>query len=97
MRAFPSLLQNLSGHLSLEFGSFRLCTDEIKYTIEECKERDATYAAPPKIKARLNNKELDEIKEFLIKTEKQYTSYENIFNRFTFVLKKYYSRQLFKN
>ncbi|MBQ6549775.1 MAG: DNA-directed RNA polymerase subunit beta [Lachnospiraceae bacterium] len=49
--------------LSLEFGSFRLCKDEIKYTIEECKERDATYAAPLKVTVRLINKDNGEIKD----------------------------------
>ena len=49
--------------LSLEFGNFRLCRDEIKYTIEECKERDATYAAPLKVTVRLINKENGEIKD----------------------------------
>ena len=58
-----SPIADFSGHLSLEFGSFRLCTDEIKYTIEECKERDATYAAPLKVVVKLYNKEKDEIKD----------------------------------
>ncbi|MBQ6679372.1 MAG: DNA-directed RNA polymerase subunit beta [Lachnospiraceae bacterium] len=49
--------------LSLEFGAFRLCRDEIKYTIEECKERDATYAAPLKVVVRLYNKTNGEIKD----------------------------------
>ncbi len=49
--------------LSLEFGEFRLCKDEIKYTIEECKERDATYAAPLKVTVRLYNKVNGEIKD----------------------------------
>ena len=49
--------------LSLEFGDFRLCKDEIKYTIEECKERDATYAAPLKVTVRLFNKQNGEIKD----------------------------------
>ena len=49
--------------LSLEFGDFRLCRDEIKYTIEECKERDATYAAPLKVVVRLINKQNGEIKD----------------------------------
>ena len=50
-------------NLSLEFVDFKLCEDDIKYTIEECKERDATYAAPLKVKVRLYNKETDEITE----------------------------------
>ena len=58
-----SPITDYSGHLSLEFVEFTLCTDETKYTIEECKERDATYAAPLKVKVRLHNKETDEINE----------------------------------
>ena len=57
-----SPIADYSGHLSLEFVDFRLCEDEVKYTIEECKERDATYAAPLKVRVRLYNKENDEIK-----------------------------------
>ncbi|MBR5739588.1 MAG: DNA-directed RNA polymerase subunit beta [Lachnospiraceae bacterium] len=49
--------------LSLEFGAFRLCRNEVKYTIEECKERDATYAAPLKVMVRLINKSNGEIKD----------------------------------
>ena len=49
--------------LSLEFGDYRLCTDEIKYTIEECKERDATYSAPLKVRVILHNKANGEIKD----------------------------------
>ncbi len=58
-----SPITDYSGHLSLEFVDFTLCKDDIKYTIEECKERDATYAAPLKVKVRLHNKETDEINE----------------------------------
>jgi len=58
-----SPITDYSGHLSLEFVDFTLCTDETKYTIEECKERDATYAAPLKVKVRLHNKGTDEINE----------------------------------
>ena len=58
-----SPITDYSGHLSLEFVDFTLCTDETKYTIEECKERDATYAAPLKVKVRLHDKETDEINE----------------------------------
>ncbi len=47
----------------MRFGKFRLCPDEIKHTIEECKERDATYSAPLKVEVRLHNKETDTIKE----------------------------------
>lgn len=58
-----SPITDFSGHLSLEFTSFKLCTDETKYTIPQCKERDATYAAPLKVKVRLYNKDTDEINE----------------------------------
>ena len=56
-----SPIADFAGHLSLEFVDFTLCKDDIKYTIEECKERDATYAAPLKVKVRLCNKDKDEI------------------------------------
>ena len=58
-----SPITDYSGKLSLEFVDFTLCEDEKKYTIEQCKERDATYAAPLKVKVRLYNRETDEIKE----------------------------------
>jgi len=60
-----SPIADYSGRLSLDFVDFTLCTgeDELKYTIEQCKERDATYAAPLKVKVRLYNKETDEINE----------------------------------
>ena len=58
-----SPIADFAGHLSLEFVGFTLCKDDIKYTIEECKERDATYAAPLKVKVRLYNKDKDEINE----------------------------------
>ena len=58
-----SPITDYSGHLSLEFVDFVLCEEDRKYSIEECKERDATYAAPLKVKVRLYNKETDEIKE----------------------------------
>ena len=58
-----SPITDYSGHLSLEFVDFTLCEDDVKYTIPECKERDATYAAPLKVKVRLHNKETDEINE----------------------------------
>ncbi len=58
-----SPIADYSGHLSLEFVGFTLCEDDVKYSIEECKERDTTYAAPLKVKVRLYNKEKDEIKE----------------------------------
>ena len=57
-----SPITDYSGKLSLEFVDFTLCEDDVKYSIEECKERDATYAAPLKVKVRLYNKENDEIK-----------------------------------
>ena len=58
-----SPIADYSGHLSLEFVDFTLCEDDVKYTIDECKERDATYAAPLKVRVRLYNKENDEINE----------------------------------
>ena len=58
-----SPIADYSGHLSLEFTDFTLCRDDVKYSIDECKERDATYAAPLKVKVRLINKETDEINE----------------------------------
>jgi DNA-directed RNA polymerase subunit beta len=58
-----SPIADYSGHLSLEFVDFTLCEDDVKYSIEECKERDATYAAPLKVKVRLHNKENNEINE----------------------------------
>ena len=58
-----SPIADYSGKLSLEFVDFTLCEDEVKYSIEECKERDATYAAPLKVKVKLYNKENDEISE----------------------------------
>ena len=58
---FP--IEDFAGHLSLDFVDFRLCRDDVKYSIEECKERDATYAAPMRVKVRLCNKDKDEINE----------------------------------
>ena len=58
-----SPIEDYSNHLALEFVDFQLCEDDVKYTIEECKERDATYAAPLKVKVRLHNKETGEITE----------------------------------
>ncbi len=58
-----SPISDFAGHLSLEFLDFKLCRDEVKYSIEECKERDATYAAPLKVKVRLHNKDKEEISE----------------------------------
>ena len=58
-----SPIEDYSDQLSLEFVDYQLCKDDVKYSIEECKERDATYAAPLKVKVRLHNKETDEIKQ----------------------------------
>ncbi len=58
-----SPIEDYSGKLSLEFVDFKLCEDDVKYSIEECVERDATYAAPLKVRVRLHNKENDEISE----------------------------------
>ena len=56
-----SPISDYSNHLSLNFVDFTLCEDEKKYTIPECKERDATYAAPLKVNVSLHNKETEEI------------------------------------
>ena len=58
-----SPISDYNGNLSLEFVNFELCRDDVKYSIEACKERDATYAAPLKVKVRLHNKETEEISE----------------------------------
>ena len=58
-----SPIADYNGQLSLEFVDFILCRDDIKYSIEECKERDATYAAPLKVRVRLYNKDEDEFKQ----------------------------------
>ena len=58
-----SPIADYSGSLSLDFVDFELCSKDAKYSIEECKERDATYAAPLKVKVRLYNKEKEEITE----------------------------------
>ena len=58
-----SPIEDYSGKLSLEFVDFTLCEDDVKYSIEECAERDATFAAPLKVRVRLHNKENDEISE----------------------------------
>ena len=58
-----SPISDFGGHFSLEFVDFVLCRNDVKYTIEECKERDATYAAPLKVRVRLINEETSEIKE----------------------------------
>ncbi|MBE5898436.1 MAG: DNA-directed RNA polymerase subunit beta [Lachnospiraceae bacterium] len=56
-----SPISDYGNHLSLNFVDFTLCEDEKKYTIPECKERDATYAAPLKVVVSLLNKDTDEI------------------------------------
>jgi DNA-directed RNA polymerase subunit beta len=56
---FP--ISDYSNHLSLEFVDFQLCEEDKKYTIEECKERDATYAAPLKVRVRLVNKAAEDM------------------------------------
>lgn len=58
-----SPIQDYTGNLVLEFPDYRLETENPKYTVEECKERDATYSAPLKVKVRLINKETGEVKE----------------------------------
>ncbi|EGG91049.1 DNA-directed RNA polymerase subunit beta [Lachnospiraceae oral taxon 107 str. F0167] len=58
---FP--IEDFAGHFSLDFVNFKLARDEVKYSIEECKDRDTTYAAPLKVKIRLVNKDKDEINE----------------------------------
>ena len=58
-----SPIEDFSGHLSLEFVSYELCEDDVKYSIEKCKERDATYAAPLKVKVRLHNLETGDVFE----------------------------------
>ncbi|MCI8658943.1 MAG: DNA-directed RNA polymerase subunit beta [Lachnospiraceae bacterium] len=61
-----SPISDFAGHLSLEFVDFTLCRDKVKYSIEECKERDATYAAPLEVRVRLYNKDKEEINEHMI-------------------------------
>ena len=56
-----SPVTDYTGQLSLEFVDFQLCEDDVKYSIEECKERDATYAAPLKVNVHLRNNETGEI------------------------------------
>ena len=58
-----SPIADYGGKLSLEFIDFTLCEDDVKYSIDECKERDVTYAAPLKVRVRLINRESDEINE----------------------------------
>ena len=56
-----SPIEDFTGNLSLEFVDYTL--GEPKYDVDECKERDVTYAAPLRVKVRLHNKETDEVKE----------------------------------
>ena len=56
-----SPITNYDDTLSLEFVDFELCEKDKKYTIEECKERDATYSAPLKVRVRLHNNAKPEI------------------------------------
>lgn len=56
------LIEGFAGHLGLNFVGFQLYHDEAKYSITECKERDATYVAPMKAKVQLHNKDRDEHK-----------------------------------
>ncbi|MCJ7691169.1 MAG: DNA-directed RNA polymerase subunit beta, partial [Clostridiaceae bacterium] len=56
-------IQDYTGNLVLEFVGYKLDTENIKYSEEQCKERDTTYAAPLKVKVRLRNNETGEIKE----------------------------------
>ncbi|MGI6492755.1 MAG: DNA-directed RNA polymerase subunit beta [Pelotomaculum sp.] len=56
-----SPIQDFTGNLVLEFLDYTL--GETKYSVEECKERDVTYAAPMRVKVRLINKETGEVKE----------------------------------
>ena len=58
-----SPIENFDQSLSLEFVDYKIAKEDIKYTIEECKERDATYSAPLKVTVRLNNREIGEISE----------------------------------
>ena len=58
-----SPITDYTGQLSLEFVDFQLCRDDVKYSIEECKARDATYAAPLKVKVRLHANDAKEMSE----------------------------------
>src|SRR3712207_52873 len=64
-------IQDYTGNLILEFIDYNLDKDAIKYSVEECKERDATYAAPLKVKVRLLNKETGEVKEQEVRSEER--------------------------
>ena len=56
-------IRDYSGNLELSFIDYSMNPQDAKYDVEECKSRDATYAAPLKVKVRLRNRETDEIKE----------------------------------
>ena len=58
-----SPIENFDKSLSLEFVDYKIEYNNIKYTIAQCKERDATYSAPLRVTVRLNNKEIGEISE----------------------------------
>ena len=58
-----SPIADYGGKLSLEFIDFTYDEKDAKYSIEQCKERDVTYAAPLKVRVRLINKETEEINE----------------------------------
>ena len=58
-----SPIADYNGHLSMEFVDYELCVDDVKYSIEKCKERDATYAAPLKVKVRFHKKDSGEFSE----------------------------------
>jgi len=61
-----SPIADYSGQMSLEFVDFELCEDDVKYSIEKCKERDATFAAPLYVKVRFYKKDSNEISEHRI-------------------------------
>ncbi len=58
-----SPITDYSGNLILEFVDFTFDKENAKWSISECKDRDATYSAPIRVKVRLRNKEIDEIRE----------------------------------
>ena len=61
-----SPIADYSGQMSLEFVDFELCEKDVKYSIEKCKERDATYAAPLQVKVRFIKKDKNEVTEHKI-------------------------------
>ena len=56
-------ISDYTGNLTLDFVDYELDTEHPNYSVEECKERDATHSAPLRVTARLHNKETDEVKE----------------------------------